>query len=284
MPLNRANDTTLTVAQRVRHWSRPPVPIDYAAYRRLVVWFSCGAASACAARLAVDAAAGSGIETVVAYIDPGSEHEDNPRFLADVARWLDRPIVTLRSERYADTWAVWQDRNYVAGIAGAPCTQELKKAVRERYEREGDLQVFGYDSTESRRSELFARNQPEIALWCPLEDAGVTKDDCFRTLYAAGIPLPAMYLQGYKNNNCIGCPKGGAGYWNKIRHDYPAVFERMAVAEARAGARLCQVQSGGVRRRVSLRELPPDAGHYPTEAPISCGMLCDPAVETEDAV
>ena len=31
---------------------------------------------------------------------------------------------------------------------------------------------------------------------------------------------------GYNNNNCIGCIKGGMGYWNKIRVDFPEVFEK----------------------------------------------------------
>ncbi len=51
----------------------------------------------------------------------------------------------------------------------------------------------------------------------------------------AGIELPAMYKLGYRNNNCIGCPKGGMGYWNKIRVDFPEVFERMAALQRELG-------------------------------------------------
>ncbi|CAK7024888.1 MAG: hypothetical protein EUB_02291 [Eubacterium sp.] len=36
---------------------------------------------------------------------------------------------------------------------------------------------------------------------------------------------------GYPNNNCIGCVKGGMGYWNMIRKDFPEVFSRMAKLE-----------------------------------------------------
>ena len=36
---------------------------------------------------------------------------------------------------------------------------------------------------------------------------------------------PLMYDLGYPNNNCIGCVKGGMGYWNHIRKDFPEVFE-----------------------------------------------------------
>ena len=41
-------------------------------------------------------------------------------------------------------------------------------------------------------------------------------------LQNAGIELPEMYKLGYQHNNCIGCVKSsGAGYWNKIKIDFP---------------------------------------------------------------
>lgn len=258
----------------VRQWGKT-AEVDWSKFRRLVVWYSCGAASAVAAKLALSAAAGTGIETVVAYCDTGSEHPDNARFLADCEAWLGHPITVLRNPEHVDTWAVWESRRYIAGIAGAPCTLELKKAVRERFERDGDLQVFGFDVTEQERAERFAANQPEVALCCPLIDSGTPKDLCFFLLQQAGIALPAMYRLGYRNNNCIGCPKGNAGYWNKIRRDFPDTFGRMAKLERELGARICQATINGVRQRVFLDELPTTAGRYSDEPPISCGLLCD---------
>lgn len=252
--------------------------MDFAKYQRLVVWFSCGAASAVAAKMALDQAQGSGIETVVAYCDTGSEHPDNARFMADCEAWLAHPITVLRNDQFADTWAVWEKRRYIAGIGGAPCTLELKKAVRERFERpDTDLQVFGFDSTERDRAARFAANQPEVAMWCPLIDSNTPKKLCFYMLAEAGIQLPAMYHLGYSNNNCIGCPKGNAGYWNKIRRDFPETFARMAKLERELGARICQATIDGVRQRVFLDELPESAGRYTDEPPIQCGLLCDQA-------
>ena len=40
-----------------------------------------------------------------------------------------------------------------------------------------------------------------------------------------------MYDMGYPNNNCIGCVKGGMGYWNHIRKDFPEVFDSRAKLE-----------------------------------------------------
>lgn len=241
--------------------------------KRVVIWFSCGAASAVAAKLALDQT--SDREVVIAYIDTAAEHPDNARFLADCERWYGREIVTLRNPEFADTWAVWEKRRYIAGIAGAPCTLELKKAVRERFERPDDVQVFGFDSTERERAERFQANQPEVRMWCPLIDANMPKALCFFRLQEAGIALPAMYLLGYTNNNCIGCPKGNAGYWNKIRRDFPETFARMAKLEGELGAKICQATINGKRQRVSLVDLPPTAGRHSDEPPISCGLLCD---------
>lgn len=250
-------------------------PLDFANYRRLVVWFSCGATSACAARLALEQARDADIETVVAYIDTGSEHEDNPRFAADVGRWIGHEIVNLKNPKYTDIWSVFEKHRYLAGISGARCTLELKKAVREQFEREGDLQVFGFDSGEMARVYQYAKNQPEVALWCPLVDAGISKDLSFRFVQQAGIALPAMYQLGYRNNNCIGCVKGGAGYWNKIRRDFPDVFARMAKLERELGAKLVQATIDGRRQRVHLDELPLTAGRHSDDPPMSCGLLCN---------
>lgn len=63
-------------------------------------------------------------------------------------------------------------------------------------------------------------------------------------LWKAGIEIPAMYKMGYNNNNCIGCVKGGMGYWNKIRKDFPEVFNRMAVIEREVGATCLKDKSG----------------------------------------
>lgn len=79
--------------------------------------------------------------------------------------------------------------------------------------------------------------------------------------------------------NCIGCVKGGAGYWNKIRTLFPEVFARRAAQERLLNHALCRLNG----RDVFLDELPPDAGIYETEPDIECGVLCGSVVaETAD--
>lgn len=249
---------------------------------RVVVWFSCGAASAVAAKIAVDTYGRA--NTVVAYCDTlAYEHPDNRRFLADVERWIDHPITLLKSSRYRDVWDVWERTRYLVGIHGARCTDELKKAVRQQFEDPmGDRQVFGYTCEEGGRISRFREENREVYLEAPLFDRGISKADCLRAIAAAGIAVPAMYRLGYNNNNCIGCVKGGQGYWNKIRVDFPDVFARMAAMERTLNVAINKTYAGdGKRKRLFLDELPPDAGRD-VEPAMDCGLLCGLPDEAEE--
>lgn len=233
---------------------------------RVLVWFSCGAASACAAKVAL----AEYPQAEIIYCDLfASEHADNARFMRDCERWLGVRIKILRSKDYRDIYDVFTRTGWLVGPAGARCSAELKRAVREDYQEVGDIHVFGLTADESKRIGQFNTNNPELYLWWALRDAGMDKQACIDMIAGAGIALPAMYVLGYRNNNCIGCVKGGKGYWNKIRRDFPSAFARMASLERRMNAR---VLPGGVW----LDELPPNAGRYASELTIECGPVCSP--------
>jgi len=266
----------------MRHHDRTYSPND-----RVVVWFSCGATSAVSAMEAVKEYGRDNL--VVAYCDTGSEHPSNAQFLKDVEVWIDHPITILRSEKYTDIWDVFERTGWLVGPAGARCTTELKKAVRQKFEDFDDIQVFGYDPSEVPRIKKFMANNPEVKIWCPLIERGLTKAHCLQILRNAGIELPAMYQPQksggpYDHNNCIGCVKGGAGYWNKIRVDFPEVFERMAKLERKIGAAICKTEpkEGGKRQRIPvfLDELDPHAGRFDAEPVMSCDMFCQ--IEADD--
>jgi hypothetical protein len=243
---------------------------------RVLAWFSCGDASAVAAKLAVEK---YGDQCEVLYCDTFAyEHPDNRRFFADVELWLEREIKIIRSEEYRDIYDVFERTRWLVGIGGARCTTELKKNVRKAYQTVDDIHVFGYTADEQVRIDRLYAESPELSFEFPLMEAGITKADCHARIRAARIDLPAMYLLGYRNNNCVGCVKGQSGYWNKIRRDFPETFARMALVERDLNATICKVE-GAVngkrwRKRVFLDELPPDAGHYKAEPDIECGVLC----------
>ena len=235
--------------------------------QRVVCWLSCGDASAVATKLALMKYP----DAVVARILIDSEHPDNDRFAKDCERWYGKEITNLRSPEFRTPWEVWEKRRYIAGIAGAPCTTALKKEVRFAFQQPDDLHVFGYTTEEASRGETFKRNNFELNLWYPLIEHGLTKPDCHALVRAAGIELPAMYRLGFDNNNCIGCPKGGAGYWNMIRKHFPDSFERMCKLSRELGARIVK-QDG---QRIFLDELRPETGRQKDEVEIDCSPLCD---------
>jgi hypothetical protein len=168
---------------------------------RVLCWFSCGDASAVAAKLAIEK---YGDRCEVLYCDTFAyEHPDNRRFFDDVQAWLGREIKILKSAEYVDIYDVFRRTRYLVGPTGARCTTELKKKVRKKYQRVDDIHVFGFTSEELSRIVRFRAENPELRADFTLFDAGITKADCHRAVRAAGIELPAMYRMGYRNNNCF---------------------------------------------------------------------------------
>lgn len=242
---------------------------------RVVSWYSCGATSAIATKLTIDKYKYR-YPVVVAYCDTGSEHPDNKRFLQDCEQYFGQSVQILRNPKYQDIYDVFDSTGYIAGIHGAKCSFELKKQVRREFEDlEHDLQIFGFDVAEKNRANKFIKNNPEVVVEFPLIECGLSKSDCIQILLSAGIDIPMMYKMGYNNNNCIGCVKGAKGYWNKIRVDFPEVFEKTAQYEEKYGAKLNVINnSEGKTIHISLRELPLNIGNYKSELPIQCGLFC----------
>lgn len=240
--------------------------------RMIVSWFSAGAASAVATKLLL--AQRRNEEVVIARIDIPSEHEDNSRFAADCERWFGQPIVTLRSDRYADTWDVWEKRRYISGPKGALCTTELKRMVRHDFEmrHQPDAQVFGYTAEERRRVENFRASNPDVRLWVPLIDAGLTKADCKAMVDRAGIALPTIYGFGFRNANCIPCAKATSpAYWNRVRRHFPDRFQRMAELSRRLDVRMVELPG---KVRAFLDELDPMLGATERDPDMECSLMC----------
>lgn len=172
------------------------------------------------------------------YTHVSNQHPDTLRFLNDVEKKLGVHVEVLQSERYSGVDDVIERNRYINGAGGAKCTLELKKRVRQEWEKqhfERHTYVWGYDIDERKRAERIIESMPEHDHEFPLIDRMLTKSDCHSIVADMGIARPKMYDLGYPNNNCIGCVKGGMGYWNKIRVDFPEVFERRAAQERLIG-------------------------------------------------
>lgn len=241
---------------------------------RVIAWFSCGAASAVAAKLAIEK---YGERVTVAYCDTmAAEHSDNRRFFDDVQQWLGRDILKIKSEQYASIDDVFQRRKYMAGIKGAPCTVEMKKVPRFAFQQVDDIHIFGLTADEQGRIERFEKSNFELGLDWILRDAGYTKKHCLAEIKRAGITPPAMYALGFANNNCLGCVKATSPtYWQRVRRHFPEVFERRAAQSREIGARLVRING----ERKFLDEMPRDteplwASIDDIQEDLSCGPQC----------
>lgn len=88
----------------------------------IIAWFSCGVTSAVACKIALSLYD----DVQVYYIDTGSGHPDNTRFLADCEKWYEKPIYTIRSDKYTCVADVLR-KGFINGAHGAACTLELKR-------------------------------------------------------------------------------------------------------------------------------------------------------------
>jgi hypothetical protein len=235
---------------------------------RTIVWFSCGAASAIAAKMTLRETP----DAMLVYCETGQEHEDSKRFMADCVRWCNAPVTSIKSDEYADTWDVWEKTGWLAGINGARCTTELKVKPRLAFQRPDDIHVFGYtaDQRDVERAKQLRANYPELTIRTPLIDAGLTKASTLQMVLDAGIAIPIPYLLGFHNNNCKTCVKATSpDYWSLVRKSYPEDFERMVALSHKLDVRLSRIKD----ERVFIDDIPAD---WPTTNPIApaCDFLC----------
>ena len=126
--------------------------------------------------------------------------------------------------------------------------------------------VWGMDNSEQRRADELIKSFPEFKHEFPLIDLKLSKQDCHAIADRLSLKRPVMYDLGYSNNNCVGCVKGGMGYWNKIRKDFPEVFENRAKLEREIGH--------SCLNGVFLDELDPNRGKMEDEISTDCGIMC----------
>lgn len=228
-----------------------------------VSYFSGGVSSAVATKLVIGE-----IDRIV-YVHIDDQHSDTMRFVKECEAWFGKPVVILQS-RFKTVDEACRYGSFIKGPNGAICTRILKRDVRKQFEKAnpGRMRVvWGMDQTETDRIERLVDGMPEHEHLFPLLDKKITKEVAHQMLRASGIKRPAMYDLGYRNNNCIGCVKGGMGYWNKIRVDFPEVFEARGRLERLVGYSIC--------KGVFLDELDPDRGR--DEGPVveECGIMCE---------
>ena len=76
-----------------------------------IAWFSCGATSAVACKLALQMYD----DVRIFYIETNSGHPDNERFIKDCERWYGQPIERRQTTKYKDVDDVLIRKTYING-------------------------------------------------------------------------------------------------------------------------------------------------------------------------
>lgn len=211
------------------------------------------------------------------YIDIEDQHPDSIRFIKDCEKAIGKKIEILNSREYRNVEECVRTFGGFRNIANgfAPCTNWLKKRVRKEWEYQHSydelIYVWGFDLDESDRAERVIEANPQADHEFPLIDKYLTKKEVHGLFERTfDFKRPEMYELGYPNNNCIGCVKGGMGYWNRIRKDFPEVFEKRANLERLVNHSILKDKNGPVY----LDELAEDRGNMDTEIFPDCGIMC----------
>lgn len=207
--------------------------------RDIIAWWSGGITSAVACKKAIDIFGKERVRVIM--IDTQNEHPDTYRFKKDCEYWYDLPIeiITGIGEKYGNIFDVWRKHKSLNTATGAICSTNLKRLVREKWEKENTNythQVFGFefDKKEFNRALGMTLNHGKrVKAIYPLLMFGLDKKDCLEIVNQTNIEVPEMYKLGFQNNNCFstGCVQGGIGYWQKMQRDFPQKFNVMADLE-----------------------------------------------------
>jgi len=213
------------------------------------------------------------VEIINAFLK--EEHPDNRRFLRDCEKWFGQSVTVLQNDKYnASAYEVFRRERFIKSQRGAACSIRLKRQPLDEWKEPGDIMVLGFTIEEKHRLDNFIERNPDKPVLAPLIDHGLSKSDCLAMIERAGITIPKMYELGFHNANCIGCPKGGKGYWNHVRKLYPDVFKEMSDLEQELGEGAFLFYDPKTKKRFSLADLPLEAGRHDEEPDITCSFYC----------
>lgn len=202
-----------------------------------------------------------------------SEHEgedpDTYRFLSDIERVLDFPIVRLSEGR--TVWEVLRDGRAISMIVNgnrvSKCSEKLKREVLDAYVEshygsDECVQVIGYKWDERRRMDQIRRAKAPYLVHFPLAEPPFVDDcDIAAQLGTVGVAPPELYALGFPHNNCGGfCIHAGQAQFALLFRSKPeryAFHEEQEAAfhrDIRGDVTVLRDRRGGESKPLSLRE------------------------------
>lgn len=234
------------------------------AHRRIVVGYSGGVTSAWCLDWALRTYPRD--EVAALFHDTQREHTDTYRYLREMAERLGVEITERSDGRSVEQ--VEDDEHALANNRMAFCSRILKAEQRDRYFAElraagvtEIVSILGFSPHEWQRVQraTMRAEADGFSVIFPLVTTGTTKQQCADWSLALGVRLPSMYLWS-DHANCVGCRRGGKGYWLAVKANEPAVFEKAKAREREYGhtflkdTTLANLEVVGLKRAVKRRE------------------------------
>tara|TARA_R110002110_G_scaffold73643_2_gene195384 strand:+ start:3591 stop:4361 length:771 start_codon:yes stop_codon:yes gene_type:complete len=172
------------------------------------------------------------------FNDTGWEHPDLYRFLDDLEKYLDHPI--LRDSDGRTPEEVFYDEKVLGNSRLPICSRTLKADRMQKYFSDGDTLIFGIGPEEQHRAKRIISTYLMVGeqtnKWAkirfPLVAEHVHQNDVTTFIEQSGIETPLLYRLGFKHNNCYGgCVRQGKKSWKRLYDTLPDIYAERERAE-----------------------------------------------------
>lgn len=207
----------------------------------------------------------NGLDYELIFADTLIEDEDLYRFNDDLAKALNKEIITLTDGR--TPWEVYKDKRYIGNTRMAHCSVELKaNQVRQYLEGKEGILVLGMDWSELDRIEKAKKNWAPRGVMSLLVEYSVTRADFEDILARYGLVVPRLYKMGFSHNNCGGfCCKAGLKQFKLLLETKPDEYmyherqmERTMAEIGPTAKPFLRYNKGGTQKYITLKEFRED--------------------------
>lgn len=170
-------------------------------------------------------------DVILYFNDTKWEHPDLYRFLDDLSRYFNHPIVYDSDGRTPEK--LFHDNRALANNMMPFCSRILKAERLQSFYKDGDILVFGIGNDEPQRAQrligVYQIVSAKTGKWCelklPLYTENITKQQIDEFLKEANIQEPLLYRLGFLHNNCSGgCVRAGKKHWKLLYEKLPEVY------------------------------------------------------------
>ena len=163
------------------------------------------------------------------FCDTGAELQETYDYLAQLERYLGKPIRRLNAEKNFDWW-LRRNNNFLPSQRMRWCTIQLKLKPVEQFI--GGDQAFSYvgirvDEENRKGHQCPAGNIKSVF---PFKENGIDKEGVFKILEEAGLGLP-KYYEWRSRSGCYFCFFQRRMEWIGLYEKHPDLFERAKAYE-----------------------------------------------------